>query len=175
MGYVMEFYVDGGCRNNGRPYATGAAAACLMSRGHQRFWTQTRRLPTGDYFATSQRAELLAIVIALEWALEKYEDLDSYPHLSVDIYSDSRYAVGCITDWIYKWLDNGWTNTKGGDVANRDLIQELSDLDDRVKELGVVNYHYTPREQNENADKACNDALDEIEELEDESESDDDW
>ena len=27
MVFIMEFYVDGGCRDNGKPWAIGAAAA----------------------------------------------------------------------------------------------------------------------------------------------------
>ncbi|CAJ2501168.1 Uu.00g040210.m01.CDS01 [Anthostomella pinea] len=158
----MEFYVDGGCRNNGYTNATGPAAACLMARSGS-YWSKTRHLDRWPVTPTNQRAEIVAIIIALEWALERYDDLNGYPRLQVTIHSDSRYAVGCMTDWIYKWSQNGWVNARGNDVANRDLIQEASDLDDRVKELGRVDYVFVPREQNRNADEECNEALDEQE------------
>jgi len=48
----------------------------------------------------------------------------------------------------------------GYEVANRDLIQLASDLDDRVKELGSVRYIWVPRSENMEADQACNEALD---------------
>lgn len=51
---------------------------------------------------TNQRADITAMIIALAWALEKYEELDTSPRLDVTIYSDSKYAIGCMNDWIYK-------------------------------------------------------------------------
>lgn len=168
----MEFYVDGGCRNNGYDNAFGAAAACLMSRNHSFYWSRTQKLDTDDYAATNQRAEILAIIIALEWALEKYNNLDTQPNISVTIHSDSRYAVGCMSDWIYRWSRNGWQNSKGHRVANLDLIQKASRLDDEVQELGTVKYVYIPRSENQNADTECRELLDEIEQ-EDSYEADD--
>jgi len=73
-----------------------------------------------------------------------------------------RYAVGCMTEWIYKWSSNGWVNSAGSEVANRDLIEEASDLDDRVRDLGRVEYIWIPRAENTVADEAVNNALDEM-------------
>ncbi|KAI0423694.1 ribonuclease H-like domain-containing protein [Xylaria sp. FL1042] len=162
MVYVMEFYVDGGCRGNGRPWAVGAAACVLKTRSGSSI-SQTLRLPRDEDIPTNQRAEITAIIMALEWALEKYEELNSYPRLVLRIHSDSRYAIGCMDNWIYKWARNGWQNAAGYEVANRDLIEKASDLDDKVKELGSVDYIWVPRSENEEADELCNDMLDELE------------
>ena len=70
-----------------------------------------------------------------------------------------RYAIGCMTSWIYKWANNGWINAAGYEVANRDLIEEASDLDDRLKKEGDVDYIWIPRKENQYADGCCNDAL----------------
>ncbi|KAF2637585.1 ribonuclease H1 [Massarina eburnea CBS 473.64] len=158
----MEFYVDGGCRGNGTSNAIGAAA-CVMRLRHGDTETWTRDLPNGYYdpLPTNQRAEITAIILALEIALEKYDKLNRRPWLDVTIKSDSRYAVNCMTEWVYKWSTNGWINAKGGEVVNRDLIQKASDLDDRLKEEGDVQYVWIPRGDNMDADDACNDALDE--------------
>jgi ribonuclease HI len=66
-----------------------------------------------------------------------------------------------MTEWIYKWTNNGWINAAGNEVANRDLIEEASDLDDRLKKEGDVRYVWIPRSQNQLADEACNDCMDE--------------
>lgn len=66
-----------------------------------------------------------------------------------------------MSDWIYKWRDNGWINSAGNDVANKDLIQEASYLNDRLREEGDVEYVWIPRHHNEAADAACKEALDE--------------
>ena len=158
MVYIMEIYIDGGCRGNGRPDSIGAAAAVFKGRnGEATTWT--RVLPDWPS-PTNQRAEITAIILALEKALEKYDDLDFSPRLRVKIFSDSRYAIGCMTDWIYKWCRNGWQNAAGNEVANRDLIEKASDLDDRVKELGSVEYNWIPRAENWEADEACDEAMD---------------
>lgn len=155
----MEIYTDGGCRGNGQPGAIGAAAAAFKKRnGAYLGWT--RSLPRYPR-PTNQRAEITGIIVALEQALDKYDDLDASPYLKVKIYSDSRYAVNCMTTWIYKWANNGWTNAAGYEVANRDLIQEASRLDDRLRELGEVDYMWIPREDNEYADSLCNQDMDE--------------
>lgn len=158
MVYIMEIYTDGGCRGNGQPGAIGAAAAVFKTKyGRYKCWT--RSLPSYPP-PTNQRAEITAIIVALEQALEKYNELDSNPWLHVKIYSDSRYAVDCMTKWIYKWANNGWINYAGRSVANRDLLEEASDLDDRLKEEGEVEYLWIPREENEIADKLCNENMD---------------
>jgi ribonuclease HI len=158
MVYIMEIYVDGGCRGNGQPGAIGAAAAIFQKKyGGYDAWTKSLpRYPP----PTNQRAEITAIILALEQALEKHEELDTNPSLNVKIYSDSRYAIGCMTNWIYKWARNGWINAAGNEVANRDLIQEASDLDDRLKETGDVEYIWIPREENQLADRLCNEDMD---------------
>lgn len=103
------------------------------------------------------------MIVALEWALEKYDDLNGYPTLNVTIHSDSAYAVGCMSDWIDNWSRNGWRNARGQPVGNRDLIVEASALDDRLQMLGNVNYVHVPRADNVDADRECNRALDEQE------------
>ncbi|KAI1849682.1 hypothetical protein JX266_004631 [Neoarthrinium moseri] len=108
---------------------------------------------------TNQKAEIEAIILALEWATQRYEELDSSPNLLVKINSDSRYAVNCMNEWIAKWSRNGWQNSKGWDVANRDLLQRAADLDEVVKQYGTVQYIWIPREKNTLADRYCNDAL----------------
>jgi len=158
MVYIMEIYVDGGCRGNGKPDSIGAAAAVFRRKwGKSDYWT--RVLPRWPP-PTNQRAEISAIILALEQALEEYANLDGNPWLDVKIYSDSKYAIGCMTDWVYKWSTNGWRNAAGNEVANRDLIEEASDLGDRLKEEGKVEYIWIPREDNDEADRICNEAMD---------------
>lgn len=158
----MEIYVDGGCRGNGQWWAVGAAAAVFKERGGRYTGGWTRRLPSYPS-PTNQRAEITAIILALKRALEKYRNLDSDPYIDVTIYSDSRYAINCMTTWVYKWVRNGWRNAAGDEVANRDLIEEAYDLHCELKEEGDVDYTWIPRDENDVADDMCNRALDEQE------------
>src|ERR1700733_8506986 len=101
MVYIMKIYVDGGCRHNGKPHAIGAAAAVFKLRWRRRKkWSMV--LPR-DPTPTNQRTEISAIILALEQALERYHGLRSEPRIKVTIYSDSQYAVGCMTKWVEKW------------------------------------------------------------------------
>ena len=41
-----------------------------------------------------------------------------------EIHSDSKYAIQSVNEWSSNWAKNGWKNSKGETVANKDLIQE---------------------------------------------------
>lgn len=65
---------------------------------------------------TNNRMELLA---ALE-AMRAHEGLKAV------IVSDSQYLVNCMNDlWYEKWKRDGWRNSGGKPVANRDLWLEI--------------------------------------------------
>lgn len=49
---------------------------------------------------TNNEMELAAMVWAAELAKLKNEKLT--------IYSDSAYAIGCLSKWMYSWEKNGW-------------------------------------------------------------------
>lgn len=65
---------------------------------------------------TNQRAELTAIQRALDIAPS---------HRDVTIFTDSRYAIDCVTNWYKNWQRNGWTNSRGKPVENKDLVQDI--------------------------------------------------
>ncbi len=148
MVYRMEIYVDGGCRGNGQYGAIGAAAAVFEWTHGAEAWTRT--IPS-NLSPTNQRAELTAVIIALRRALEISSQLGMNPWVDVRIHSDSTYVVHCMTSWRYNWFQNGWRGSAGFRVANRDLIEEASYLDDLLRELGTVQYIWIPRAQLEGA------------------------
>lgn len=65
---------------------------------------------------TNQRAELTAILRALE-AIPRNRD--------VSIITDSRYAIDCVTNWYINWRKNGWKNSAGKTVENKDLVENI--------------------------------------------------
>ncbi|CAI7630175.1 unnamed protein product [Penicillium manginii] len=158
MVYTMEIDIDGGCRGNGTPHAIGAAAAHFKVIGsHYESWTKP--LPSHPR-PTNQRAEMEAIILALDRALELYGELVRRPGLDVTIYTDSTYAVDCMTRWIPQWIDNGWTTTGRRPVANKDLLEHAWYLNNQVRLVGCVQYLWIPREQNTIADRLCNENMD---------------
>ncbi|GAW25919.1 putative ribonuclease H1 [Rosellinia necatrix] len=72
MVYVMQFRVDRGCRLSGSPTAVGAAACCLM-KGREGYRWRAEALPR-EPAPTKERADIEAVVMALQWALERYDD-----------------------------------------------------------------------------------------------------
>jgi ribonuclease HI len=74
---------------------------------------------------TNQRAELMAIKIALEIARRNQKVL---------IRSDSIYFIEGITNWGFKWQRASWRKPAGIFMANRDLIDPIAELL-RVKDL----------------------------------------
>lgn len=162
MVYTMKMKVDGGCRRNGYSDAVGAAAVVLFHRtGGWNSWSWA--LPSSPT-PTSQRAELTAIVHALEMARDKIHELDGSPVMKVTISTDSKYAHGCMTNWSYKWRNNGWINAAGNEVANRDLVEEAIELEDEIDRNGSVTFRWIPRDENQIADKAVNDELNDMQE-----------
>ncbi|CAD6504390.1 BgTH12-06120 [Blumeria graminis f. sp. triticale] len=159
MVYKMNIYADGTCRGNGKPGSTAAAAAVFQLL-HGRQTSYTCLLPKYPN-PTNQRAELTGMIIALEEAIERHRNLRKAPMLSVRIFTDSKYVIGCLNEWLQKWRLNGWTNAAGRMVANRDLIEKASNLVDELNKVGTVEYVWIPREENFEAREACNEVLDE--------------
>ncbi|KAI0199734.1 ribonuclease H-like domain-containing protein [Astrocystis sublimbata] len=164
MVYVMQFTANGGCRNYGYHQALGAAVCCHM---RPRWYVpdhkyKSQPLPVYPTPPNKQRAEITAVFMALQWAWEKYRQLEGVPKLKLRIYSDSRYAIGCMNDddLLNKWKTNGWLNARGCEVANRDLIEQASHLDIMLKDFGSVQYIWIPRSENWLADQYCDEALD---------------
>lgn len=74
----------------------------------------------------NNRMELLAIAKAFDMALEK-------PWESLTIYSDSQYAINAVGHWYQRWSSNGWLNSKGEPVKEKDSIIETYEKCQLVK------------------------------------------
>ncbi|KFY88259.1 hypothetical protein V500_06449 [Pseudogymnoascus sp. VKM F-4518 (FW-2643)] len=159
MVYFMNIFVDGGCRRNGTPGAYGAAAVVVKSRTGVVIDSYGDFIPQ-DPCPTNQRAELTAIIRGLRMAVNKNSTLQNRPCLDVKIYSDSTYAVNCMTLWIDTWRRNGWRTYEGTPVLNQDLIIQAHELHDFLRELGNLNYYWILRGENREADQLCNKVLD---------------
>ncbi|KAI2630586.1 ribonuclease H1 [Xylaria nigripes] len=159
MLFKMKFYVDGACRGNGRINPIAVAACCLMEKGHNHL-PRTQKLPQHPT-PTNQRAEFTALILALQWALERSTQLSRDTRMKVLVYSDSKYAVKSMNTWIHTWSTNGWVkmSTKK-EVANRDLLQIALGLSRKIEALGSLTYKWISRSKNKVADRYCNEALD---------------
>ena len=80
---------------------------------------------------TNQRAELTAILRALDIAPR---------HREATIYTDSKYAIDCVTNWYRNWERNGWVNSKGKPVENKDVVADIRERIGEREQLGKITY-----------------------------------
>src|SRR5690606_25741980 len=77
---------------------------------------------------TNNTAELNALHRALLFA----EAEVSAGH-SVQVLSDSKYAINCVSQWAAGWEKKGWRRP-GGEIKNLEIIQTAYALYERIKE-----------------------------------------
>lgn len=58
--------------------------------------------------------------------------------IPVSIYSDSKYAVGCLTEWGPIWAKSGWLTASGKPVSNVDLVKATLRLIERHREYRKI-------------------------------------
>ena len=141
---------DGACRNNGR---RNAKAGCAYFSGPDCFqsWNDVADPPT------NQTAELRAILGAARKAIKRRDR-------NIRIWTDSEYAVNCLTVWIKPWRRGArrrkskvWLNSRGQPVANQALIERILNTM-RFARLWA-DFKHIPREENEIADRLAKDQV----------------
>lgn len=116
----VVIYTDGACSGNPGP---GGWAAIL------RYGSHVKEISGGEEHTTNQRMELQAAIEGLKALKEPCK---------VKLYSDSAYLVNAFQeDWHKTWQKNGWKNSGGKPVANRDLWEELL----RLTKIHEVTFH----------------------------------
>ena len=98
------------------PIATPCIRVCAVARSHN---FAERVVSGAEPHTTNQRMELTAAIEALE-ALKQPSQ--------VELYTDSNYLRGGITQWIKKWKVNGWRTSDKKPVANEELWKRLDTL-----------------------------------------------
>ena len=136
----VEIYTDGAC--SGNPGAGGWGVILRCGR-HE------KELSGGAADTTNNRMELQAVIEALK-ALKK--------ECAVTLYTDSRYVMDGVNQWLPNWKRNGWkTTNKKSAVKNVDLWQELDGLlaGQRIKWVWVKGHNGHP--ENERVDQLARD------------------
>jgi ribonuclease HI len=140
--HSIIIYTDGACRGNPGP---GGWGAVLMSGGHR------KELKGAEPHTTNNRMELTAAIEALA-ALKR--------RCSVKLYTDSKYVMTGITEWIHNWKERGWRTADKKPVKNVDLWQAL----DAQIARHDIEWHWVKGHagvpENERADELANEAID---------------
>ncbi len=106
----IDIFVDGACPNNGK---AGARATWAWAVAYNMVITETHaEAVPADQPQTNQYAELAAFTYAFSKLPALFQALG--PGDKVHIYSDSAYAIQCISTWGPTWKANGWARKAGG-------------------------------------------------------------
>ncbi|VDI04165.1 Hypothetical predicted protein [Mytilus galloprovincialis] len=119
----MEVYIDGACKNNGKPLAKASYGI---------FWEPNNikniNGPVPEsYKQTNNTGELYAAVKCLQQIHENQLS-------NIIIKTDSEYLVRGITNDIVYWKSNNWKlKSSGNDVKNKELWSEIDHLLSNIK------------------------------------------
>lgn len=137
-------YTDGACRGNPGP---GGCGAFITYEG------ASKEIFGGKPDATNNQMELSAAIEGMVALKEPCQ---------IDLFTDSKYVMDGITQWIHNWKKNNWRTAAKKDVKNKELWQKLDEL---------INFHqvqwhwvkgHSGDEGNEMADLLANKGIDSI-------------
>ncbi|KAF9450279.1 ribonuclease H-like protein [Macrolepiota fuliginosa MF-IS2] len=120
----IAILADGACAGNGTNYARAGMGVYFAPDSR---YNISEKLEAWDGQQTNQHAEIRAAVLALEKVIELVED-GCLQTENVVLISDSSYVVDAMTNWVYRWRNNGWMNNRGFEVTNRDDFERLDRL-----------------------------------------------
>lgn len=128
---TVNIYTDGSCINNGKSNAT--ASIGIWVEGHLDMCVSECIESRPQ---TNQVAELCAIGRALDISNE-FE--------KINIFTDSKYAMSCVTEWCFKWERNGWKSSRGKAPTNMELIKEVINKLRSLESSGkTISFTYIP-------------------------------
>ena len=132
----VDIFTDGACSGNPGP---GGWAALLRHKDVE------KEISGFEELTTNNRMELTAVIMALKALKQSCE---------VRIYTDSKYVMDGVNEWLKNWKKNGWkTANKKSAVKNIDLWQELDEQlsNHQIKWVWVKGH--AGFEENERVDK----------------------
>ena len=122
----INIYTDGSCAFNGMKGATCGIGIYFCETNRNKINDVSELLlidnPTNNY------AELFAIDTAIKIIIDK--DL-SDKH--INLYTDSKYSIDCITKWYEGWVKN--------DKLDRPNIEVIQSIYDNVQRLNIDFHH----------------------------------
>ena len=134
-------YTDGSARGN--PGKAGWAVILIIG-------DRVIELGGSANHATNNQMELTAPIEALKY-LNNFPDVGRLGE--IEIFSDSKYVILGITEWIFNWQKNSWRNAAKKPVLNKELWIELHELVQNFKIKWTYVEGHAGNEYNERADE----------------------
>ncbi len=141
---TVEIYTDGACRGNPGPGGWGA----LLIAGCRR-----KTMHGGEPDTTNNRMELTAAIEALKVLKGR---------CSVILYTDSKYVMDGINQWMPNWKKRGWKTAARKPVKNVDLWKALDEAVSRHDVAWQWVKGHDGNIGNEEADALANRGIDEL-------------
>ncbi|KAF7872478.1 hypothetical protein EAF04_003399 [Stromatinia cepivora] len=156
---------DGACPYNGTDLARESSFGIFFGEGSIFNMYDTIERPAGVAH-TNNYAELMAVYRALKLIKDSSffdvwrADAENGPTSTAIIMTDSTYVYESVTAWIWKWRQNNFQNSMGKPVVNGELIDRIDKTIFDLAERNIcVRFWSVPREDNTEADKLANRAL----------------
>ena len=118
------FYSDGACSSNPGPGGWGLVSILnyISYNSEEDIKTITPIIMESycgqEENTTNNRMEMMAVLKCMELAAAD-------PDNNYICYSDSAYVVNMCNDWIRKWAQNDWQNSKKQTIENLDLVKKI--------------------------------------------------
>ena len=103
----INIYTDGACKGNPGP---GGWGVLIILEDEQ------VELSGGNKETTNNQMELIAVIKSLEYFDNQIE---------ANLYTDSKYVMDGITNYIKNWKVNGWKTANKKPVKNSELWKAL--------------------------------------------------
>ncbi len=116
----LTIYTDGACSGNPGP---GAAAYIIKEDAN----IIAKDVEVFNNTTTNIRMELKAVINALTYIVE-----EGYSNSEITLYSDSKYVVDGITNWIKSWKDNNWRRVKNKPISNLNYWKCLDNINEQL-------------------------------------------
>ena len=143
-------YTDGAARGN--PGKAGWAGIFIIGKNIVEIGGASKH-------ATNNQMELTAPIEALKY-------LSKIPHVrhveNIEIFSDSKYVILGITEWIFNWQKNNWRNAAKKPVLNKELWQELYKLSQQFKIKWIYVEGHNGDKYNDRADEIATNFADDL-------------
>ena len=140
----IKIYTDGACRGN--PGRGGWGVFIINGQ-------ESKKIFGGKIETTNNEMELTAAIKGLEY-FNSPTDLD--------LYTDSKYVMDGINNWIHNWKRNGWKTANKKPVKRSNLWIEL----DKLNSFHDVKWYWVKGHSgdigNDMADELANQGIDSL-------------
>ena len=140
----IKIYTDGACRSN--PGRGGWGVFIINGQ-------ESKKIFGGKIETTNNEMELTAAIKGLE-SFNLPTDLD--------LYTDSKYVMDGINNWIHNWKRNGWKTANKKPVKRSNLWMEL----DKLNSFHDVKWYWVKGHSgdigNDMADELANQGIDSL-------------